>query len=239
VQKSNPDPMVLQIYMNCAIFASSFLVLLPANTAFTPDYYALISSCMWVTSNILSIFAIKNIGIGAVQGISSGLTIFVAFLWGNLVFGESVDNTVVSVLGIVCLAAGIAGMTISGSDMLEKFFAEDMEPDRTEHSEAEKLLPTERKSTNLYTLTVSWSSEEQSGTKTLIGVMCACVLGLTNGTMLIPLMYSPHDVARNTDLGQLFLVSFGIGVFLLTPIFAGVYFFVLIRFFKKKSTVEC
>jgi len=219
--------MVLQIYMNLAIFASSWLVIVPPNRPnFDFDPLALISSSLWVTSNILYIFALKNIGAGAAQGISSFTTILVSFLWGILVFDESIGTMSFAVLGIICLAAGIAGMTISGSDMLEKFFAEEEEPQHQD-AEVEKLLPPERRSANLYTLNISWGHPSESGTKTLIGVACSCLLGLTNGTMLVPIKYSKYS-------GQIFIVAFGTGVIVATIIFALVYFYVLIKFFDKR-----
>lgn len=68
------------------------------------------------------------------------------------------------------------------------------------------------------------------GKKTWLGILLAIGLSITNGTMLVPIKLSPPEIASS----DVFLVSFAIGVAVVTPVFALVYFLV----FKKKFMLE-
>jgi len=159
-----------------------------------------------------------------------------------LVFIEPIRNFTLSVIGIVFLVAGVTGMTISGSDVFERLFsAPEPEQNPSLHGEGEKLIP--KRPSNLYSLDISWSSSAPvSGSKRFIGIICAVSIGLTNGTILVPLLYSLHaPIAKLTtsqiaEVGQMFLISFGISILVATPFIAAVYFFVSIKFFNKRPT---
>jgi len=94
---------------------------------------------------------------------------------------------------------GIAGLSIAGSTLLDKWRKKTLrveEPmDATVHDQSTK-----------------------KGNK-LFGCICAATLALTNGSMLAPIQFAGEQ-AQSIN----FIVSFGIGVLAITPIFATIYF---------------
>jgi multidrug transporter EmrE-like cation transporter len=111
--------MIFQIYLNCSIFVTSWLVL-----SYNPIYvtaWGILSAALWMISSLLSIFAIQNVGLAVSQGIWSGFTIIVSFLWGALAFEQKPNNIGLSILGLIMLMVGIGGISLSGSDILERW----------------------------------------------------------------------------------------------------------------------
>jgi len=208
-QKAKPDPMIFQIYMNIAIFASSWLVLSYNDLVLTP--WGVLSAALWVSASILSIFAINMAGLAVSQGIWAGFTIIVSFFWGAVIFEQPLGNVGLSIVGLIMLVLGITGMSIAGSDLLV----------RTRHSEESQSL------------SLSESPLQQvpiiSTKRKIFGYFCAALLAIPNGSMLAPIHYSPDYIQ-----GVNFLVSFGIGVLAVTPLFAVVYFVG----FQKKTRLE-
>jgi glucose uptake protein GlcU len=203
-QRVNPDPMVFQIYLNFAIFISSWLVL-----SYNPLYltvWGILSAVLWMISSLLAIYAIQNAGLAVSQGIWSGFTIIVSFLWGALVFQETPSNIGLSVVGLFMLLFGIAGLSIAGSDLL----------DRWKNRKTENLN-IEETSMELTSLT-----ETTRKNNSLFGIVCAASLALTNGSMLVPIKFSPVEAQ-----GINFLASFGIGVMAITPLISVLYFMLL------------
>jgi len=184
MKKMKPDPMVVHIFISIAIFGSSWLILIFVNTVpfkFTP--LGIISASLWLTSIIFSIIGKNTIGMGVTQGISSASTIIISFLWGHLIFQEPIDDLALSVLGIVFVVAGIAGITLSSSDLLEKFFSIDATDYTFSESEIERLNPDRRRTTtssknnNTYNMLMKLRSEKSVGSQTLIGTTCALLQG--------------------------------------------------------------
>jgi len=173
---------------------------------FTP--WGILSAAIWVFSSILSIFAINNAGLAVSQGLWSGATIIVSFLWGALYFETILRSVPASVVALGLIVLGIAGISVAASNLL----------DPKEDAEAETLLDREERSVN--------SDEEKKPVKrTWLGIACALGLSITNGTMLVPIQLAPKEFH-----GINFIVSFGIGVLAVTPVFALIYFLV----FRKK-----
>jgi len=191
--------------MTLAIFLSSWLVLTYNNFVFT--YWGIVSASLWVFASVLSIFAINNVGLATAQGLWSGATIFVSFLWGTLVFHQTPDSIPLAIVALVLLAIGIAGMSIAGSNLLVKAQANDDVP-------TQEMDP----------LVNETDTAEPPAQITWLGIACALGLSLTNGSMLAPYSYAPDEAKPS------FLVSFGIGVLIVTPVFAVIYFVV----FRKK-----
>jgi len=204
-QRANPDPMVFQIYLNISIFASSWLVL--GYTELYLTAWGIMSAFLWMISSLLSIFAIQNVGLAVSQGIWSGFTIIVSFMWGALAFQQKPNNIGLSVVGLGMLMVGIAGLSIAGSNILDRWKKKPMTVDsRLEHSSVE-LTPI---------------TEDTPKKNSLFGLICAASLAITNGSMLVPIKFSPTEAQ-----GINFLVSFGIGVIVITPVFSAIYFILL------------
>lgn len=204
-QKAQPDPMVYQLYMAVSIFASGWIVLAYTPFIFTP--YGIASAALWVFSSILSIFAIKHAGLAVAQGLWSGATIIVSFLWGALLFHQHIISVPLSIAALVVLTLGIAGISVAGSPLLVP---------KDDSDEVKKLINSEEGE--------FVSSQDNDAPKLWVGILCALVLSITNGSMLIPMKYA------GDAQGVAFLPSFGIGVLLVTPVYALIYFVAL----KKK-----
>jgi len=119
VQRANADPMIFQIYMNISIFITSWLVLSYNEMSLT--VWGILSSVLWMISSLLSIFAIKNAGLAVSQGIWSGFTIIISFLWGSVIFLQPLKDVGLSILGLLMLLLGIAGISTAGSNFLDRF----------------------------------------------------------------------------------------------------------------------
>jgi len=206
VQRANADPMIFQIYMNIAIFITSWLVLSYNEMSLT--VWGILSAVLWIIASLLSIFAIKNAGLAVSQGIWSGFTIIVSFLWGAVVFQQPLKDVGLSVLGLLMLMVGIAGISTAGSDFLDRF------KNRNNNSQSSIQIDE--------TLDLNAISLHNPQQNRVFGCICAACLALTNGSMLVPIKYSPPEAA-----GINFLVSFGIGVIVITPIIAVIYFIAL------------
>jgi len=211
-QRARPDPMVYQIYMNIAIFFSSFLVMSYNDILLTP--WGILSAALWVFSSILATFAVTNAGLAVSQGTWAGCTIIVSFFWGAVIFQQPLSNLLLSLLALLMLMLAIAGISIAGSDLL---VTEQKKPhvmdDPLPMADDPGYRPIEENTS--------------PAKKKWIGIFCAAFLSITNGSMLAPIHYAPTNVQ-----GINFIVSFGIGVLGVTPLFAVIYFIV----FKRDTT---
>jgi glucose uptake protein GlcU len=207
-QDAKPDPMVFQVYINIAVFISSWLVL--TYNPFIPTYWGIVSGTLWVFSSILSVFAVNYSGLAVSQGIWAGCTIIVSFFWGSVIFHQELESLGLSLVGLVMLMVGIAGMSIAGSELLSKNNFKELSSVGLEDNSI-----------------ISSNLEEQPNTnnrKKLIGYICAATLSLTNGSMLAPIHYAPPEAQ-----GINFIVSFGIGVLSVTPLFSVIYYMILFQ----------
>lgn len=116
----NLHPCVFQFYMCIGIhLASLHLLLIPeVRNSFEWTWWALLSACMWVPGNLISVVAVRELGIAAGQGVWSGTVAFVSFLWGQLYFRTGMKDPALGGLGIALLVLGIAGLgVISGGGL--------------------------------------------------------------------------------------------------------------------------
>jgi len=184
--------------MNVMIFCSSWIVC--SYIPFHWEPYGILSGALWMASSILAVYAIQNIGISVAQGLWSGSTIAVSFIWGAAIFHEQTNSIGLSILALVIIGIGIAGISISGSELMAKVDKEY----ETLLNETETLQET--------------SSERSPRLKFIIGVSCALGLGITNGSVLAPI--NGFDAVQQIG----FIASFGCGLAIVTPAFALPYF---------------
>jgi len=124
------DPIVFQLYYSLAIFISSWLVLTYNSFVFT--YWGIVGAALWVPASILSIFAIKYAGLSISQGIWSGSSIIVSFLWGGIFYPmidphkddkgknntDEVKSFPLSAVALAVLCVGILGLSLSGTQTI-------------------------------------------------------------------------------------------------------------------------
>jgi len=209
VQEANVDPLVFQLYYSFSIFCSSFLVLSYNPWVFTP--WGIAGAALWVPASILSIWAINYLGMSIAVGVWAGMTIVVSFLWGALAFPS--DNTVksipLSVVALLLLVIGIGCLSLSNSEFVKKLGQSKNNQGINTEDEASPLLKDEEES----------KKANSSTAKKIIGLICALVLGIFNGSMMVPLHFTP-DNAKGIN----YIVSFGIGVLIVTPVCFVLYF---------------
>eukprot|EP01112_Ceratiomyxa_fruticulosa_P008558 TRINITY_DN2219_c0_g2_i2.p1 TRINITY_DN2219_c0_g2~~TRINITY_DN2219_c0_g2_i2.p1 ORF type:complete len:322 (-),score=46.00 TRINITY_DN2219_c0_g2_i2:155-1120(-) len=212
VVEAGIDPVVFQCYYSFAVFLTSWLLL--AFYPFQFTYLGIVGALLWVPSSILSIFAVNFLGISIAQGTWSGITIMVSFIWGAAVFHDEVKNLWLAILALLLLALGITGLSLCQYKFYNPFSP-------SMHNEYDPLMPVNE----------SEKPVEPSKNR-MLGILCAVFLGILNGSMLVPLRYLPKDFPP-----LVYPVSFGIGVMVVTPVAALLYFVVKRKRPELKPTV--
>jgi len=200
VQDAGVDPVVFQLYYSFSIFVTSWLACIYQPFEF--DYHGILAALLWVPASILSIFAINFIGLSVAQGLWSGVTIVVSFCWGlilqhtQLRVPWAVSSMVVLMIGIVLVA----------NCKNKLFFRGPM------------IAPPTYTVINEDTPISNDAAPPQQGVvsdsrKKVVGFVCAFVLGLLNGSMLVPTLHLKVSAYQ-------FVPNFGIGALVITPVFA-------------------
>jgi len=210
IQELKVDPVVFQLYFSFSIFCSSWLVLSYVPFVFTP--FGIAGASLWVPASILSIFAIRYLGMSVGVGIWAGTTILISFLWGAVVFSDHVKNIPLSIVALVLLLVGIAGLSLSNTNYVKRFEKKPTSPTKSVDETAHLINTTEIHEK---------APEEINPFGKLIGIGCAVALGIMNGSMMVPLRFLPKDAA-----GINYISSFGIGVLAVTPVCAFFYFLI-------------
>ena len=122
-----------------------------------------------------------------------GVAIVVSRLWGVLIFRDLPSSLWMSILSLLILIVG--GFVIAFCDKIGKY----MQPSNSS-AESEPLLDT----------SMNHVDEVDSMSKVFRGVSLSIIVGLTGGSILVPLHY-----VSESKQGILFLPSFGIGSLLI------------------------
>jgi len=206
VQEAKVDPVVFQIYYSISIFYSSWLVLLYNDFVFT--YLGVIGAALWVPASILSIAAINNLGMSIAVGTWAGVTIVVSFVWG-VILGQEVKSITLSIVALLLLIIGILGLSLSSTSLIS---GKKQEP-FVQREEAPLISNPPDVNGDI--------TPENPIKKRIIGFSCAILLGLMNGSMMVPTKFLPENAK-----GINYVVSFSIGVVIVTPICAVIYFLI-------------
>jgi len=221
VQEAKVDPVIFQLYYSVSIFVSSWLVLTYVPFVFT--YFGIIGAALWVPASILSIVAINHLGMSIAVGVWCGVTVLTSFLWGAIAFSkeEKLRSLPLAILALFLLILGIVGLSFSNTDFVKNAGKKQKGYSRINDEET-SLKNGERKYSSETDAQKNHKAPEQSAQrKPIIGFICALILGLMNGSMMVPLRYTPKEAQ-----GINYIVSFAIGVLIVTPICAIVYFLV-------------
>lgn len=116
--------------------------------------------------------------------------VFVSYIWGAYVFAEPIQHPALSIMALGVMAAGMTGIGMAASGR----FSKKAPPDSKRGDEDfVQLLPTDGEGK----MTSSRSVRDEKGNskhgkdaKFLPGVLCAVVVGFSNGSFLIPLKYA-------------------------------------------------
>lgn len=97
------------IGIGAIIFA---LVALPFYGSATLDIYGISAGAIWVTASVISIYAIKYIGLARAIPVDGSIIIITSFLWGLLFFNEQVASLLYAITGIALLVLGMPLITV-------------------------------------------------------------------------------------------------------------------------------
>jgi glucose uptake protein GlcU len=219
-------PMGFQIYMSVSIVITSALVLITQEWSFT--WLGTASAALWVPTSLLSLVAVKFIGISVGQSIWAGITVIISFIWGVALFGEHPASLGLALLGLVMILAGIVGLSVCNSEAIKRCGKK-----RVLTDEAEQLLAADRINDEPVAAPVNKRAF-------LFGFLAALGCGITNGTMLVPAKFAAELNGNVTVVvngtatqhfvsysGQGFIVSFGIGVAIVTTAISIIYYLVM------------
>jgi len=110
-QREDYDSFFYQWVMCNAIFGFSLLAALFFN-GLTVSPYGVLTGVLWTAGNMLSIAAVRRTGLASASPVWMSLVVLSAFLWGLLWFSEELSNTVLALLGVGLLVAGIIAMSM-------------------------------------------------------------------------------------------------------------------------------
>mmetsp|Transcript_13673 Transcript_13673/g.41307 ORF Transcript_13673/g.41307 Transcript_13673/m.41307 type:complete len:433 (+) Transcript_13673:278-1576(+) len=106
LQDAQVHPLVVQGYKSTACFATCWLALFVAKLNFT--WWGIVGASIWVVNGVAAVVAIQAAGLAVSQALWSGLSVFVSFIWGAVLFHEPIANRLLALAGLVLMAAGMA-----------------------------------------------------------------------------------------------------------------------------------
>jgi len=226
-------PMVFQLYCSVGVFLSSWLVLpfLRYNPDLAGDdgnngdfgddfafsFFGFLGGALFVVATSAGFIAIDKIGIALAQGIWGGVAMIVSYLWGTLIFAESPSLLGLSISGVVLLVAGVILIAFC-----DKFSG--LSFSKSSYGPVIEISETEKLTSDISSMQLEEEAKEEENSSPqdyISGVMWACSVGVSGGSILAPLHYVPEY-----KQGLVFLPSFGTGALLMSPIV----FFMYIRF---------
>jgi hypothetical protein len=150
-----------------------------------------------------------------------------------------VKSIPLSVVALILLVVGIFGLSMSNTEFVRNLGRKSAQQGRDKRKAAEdgdyesSINNPKLKDTTSGETTPLIDDDDKDHPKSspslrnsLLGVTCALVLGLMNGSMMVPLRFTPKDAT-----GINYMASFGIGVLVVTPVCALVYFLLVARRF--------
>jgi len=258
-------PMVFQLYCAVGVFVSSILVI-PlcefnadfgsddgVGTAFEFSPLGFLAGILFVVAIVFSFLAVESIGLALGQGVWGGLAILVGYIWGVVIFEQTPNNVILSVVGVVVLIVGVVVIAFCSElasklqfilwivqkldNCLEIQPIVALDCDLTGHlgnhknpndrrsgsgneDEDEKSVGMKKQSygTNqdlelpLLNEITSDEAAVEDFPQFLRGFLQACVVGLSGGSIFVPLNYVPKS-----QTGLVFLPSFGMGALVAAP----------------------
>ena len=231
VLHADVGPIVFQMYMSASIVLFSPLVLIIVPWSFT--WYGLASAALWVPTSLLSLVAIKFIGISVGQAMWAGATVVVSFVWGVALFQETPSILALALLGLGLVLVGITGLSLCNTDAMKRLelrrSGNQEEPDpvsirQVSASEDDQLNQSPNEP--LIQNQIENPSRITGIRALLLGSAAAVGTGLTNGSMLVPAKLASSLGKEYQGLG--FIMSFSIGVLIITS-FVSLCFFAITR----------
>eukprot|EP01083_Nonionella_stella_P015514 43420_1 len=224
------DPMVFQCYFSLTVGILSMSVL--SFTDFVFSWWGVLGGTMWVAGQVMVFIVIHMIGYATGVAIWAGTTIIVGFIIGVTAFDQQLSSVPGTVAGVCVLLFGIAGAVVFPT-FVAVFWAEP-----GSNSGYKPIRNNDRKSFNDHqlgnqiagTASLTDPSEKQFesifSSRFLLGVCLACLFGLINGSLQVPLHFYSNEMNLADDDPEniAYLVSFGLGALMSTPPLALLWF---------------
>lgn len=154
--------------------------------------------------------------------------VIVSFIWGAVILHDPVKNIYLTLLGLFLLIVGIFGLATVKTTVSD----DNKKKDVSSKQIREESIEDEREDISLYRKESVNVSEDIPTKKErflalwkkwgrfLLGLFCVMCTGLFNGSMMVPARYNSDPKAN----GIIYLLSFGIGVMIVTPVIFVLYF---------------
>ncbi|XP_065179691.1 transmembrane protein 144 homolog A-like [Sycon ciliatum] len=210
VQELQIDPGVFQVYLSIGVSGTLMCVAFYTPTDFDPIMlltWGIIGAGLLVPCQIFGYIAINNVGYAVGPAVWAGLTMVVSFLWGVLMFKEELESLPGSIGGLCLLCVGIGGAAMCQSEV----------PNRVVgmcfgHSEDEQrsLLSVQSSKPS-----EGDSSQSGGGGSFIIGITAAIVVGVLNGSLMVPFHYYSKAVS-DPNAAISYSVNFAAGIAIVT-----------------------
>lgn len=96
-----------QALMGVGVLISGLILTFLMKYSLQLNMYGIASGILWAVANLISLFAITNLGLSKAIPIISSLVVLTSFLWGSLVFGELSAGLLTGFLGIGLIILGV------------------------------------------------------------------------------------------------------------------------------------
>jgi len=193
-------PIVFQTYVSFGVLLTSLPVMLLPSWEFSHfTMLGLCSAFIWTLANMLCAMVVELLGVSVGQSLWSGMVALVSFLEG-LAFGETLENPVCAVIGIILLVGGIIGLAWMGSGTT----AEPSSLARESESSCSSTLAEAAIGATSVERPPSTASTRRPLARGLVFVVW---IGLLAGSLFVPLRYTGLEGGEQI----LFSVSFGVG----------------------------
>ena len=104
---SKSNPILFHAFMTIGILLSSIAYLLITATAFSINPFAILAGISWGIGNILAVKALELSGLSRALPTWAGIIIVLTFMWGLILFKETLSSLPLGILGILLFLAGV------------------------------------------------------------------------------------------------------------------------------------
>lgn len=101
------NPLLFHAIMCIGIFLSSIAYVVISNSALSINAFAVLAGISWGIGNIMAVKALELSGLSRALPTWAGISTFLAFLWGLILFKETLNSLPLGVFGILLFLIGI------------------------------------------------------------------------------------------------------------------------------------
>lgn len=205
VRAANVHPLVMQSYKSTVTFITSWIVYIFLPLNFT--WWGTVSAASWVPGGVCAVFAINNCGLAIGQAVWSSGIVLVSFTWGVLYFKETIDPPWAAIVAILMICISMVGMA--------KYSDPNRNPSLSKYKQVSTIEGDEEIQTGSFHKSIVIEDKDEIIRKRLMGIAFAVLNGVLGGCISVPLKIAQNN---GTKTGINFVISFGIGVAIVTTV---------------------